>query len=194
MQKTLVRTAFVAALAAACAAPQLAAAGEGTKLKRLYSTFGDAADRYLTSANIIAGKQSEWGYAYFQGMAFTLDEDAVLRKIQLGLSHNSGRNELVVVLRDDVDGKPGSVIRKSIVSDLDEFPHCCEVTQASLKEGVSLKAGVRYWLIMEARGDAYGGWNVNSIDATGTFVVGSPDSGWSPVDNWTLPAVRLLGD
>jgi hypothetical protein len=111
------------------------------------------------------------GYPFqiWQAEAFTPAADAVVTEIDTSLGRQSSGNAGIELgLYADANGVPGKKIKSYHVSQLPAYGQCCGVSTATDKSGISVKAGVQYWVVVSTTPkdvDVYA-WAFNSSDMT----------------------------
>jgi|ERR1035438_5746853 hypothetical protein len=111
------------------------------------------------------------GYPFqiWQAEAFTPTADAVVTEIDTSLGRQSSGNAGIELgLYADANGVPGKKIKSFHVSQLPAYGQCCGVSTATDKAGISVKAGVQYWVVVSTTPkdvDVYA-WAFNSSDMT----------------------------
>jgi len=174
-------------------APLVHAAGDGAILEEIYSNFNsDETDLYdCCEVWDVSTAKSDFHARYTLAMAFTPARDALVRKIQLGLSSVSGNNALSVSLHVDEGGIPGKALQTFLVTDIPPEGKCCEFEVAGPVNRL-VRKGRTYWVVAKASGDTQAGWNFNSIGASGTLAFNA-GSGWQ-IRDLPLGAFRVLGE
>jgi len=174
---------------------QLAFVGSIVRADVIYSNLGPG-DSFDTVAYLVLGPTSNLGVdidiaAPFMGSA----QPTVLASAEMALGHSplSGNNELLVQLRSDVGGSPGSVLASSSVAQVPAGPTL--VTADFSASPVTLQPGNTYWLVADANDDAFLLWFWNN---TGDFGVAErqsdiPGGGWNAFDG-VSPAFRINGN
>ena len=140
-----------------------------TSLRRIagnFSTYPLA--RYFSIwGNTIAQGGSNFPFQAWMGIAFTPASDASVTKIQVSAGHQgSGTTGFEVGLWDDDNGVPGKPLKSIHVKQLPNYGECCKVATAMIPNGVSVKGGTRYWVVVSTTAndtDIYA-WAYNSTD------------------------------
>jgi len=167
--------------------------GDAIHLKEIYSTFSsDEANLYdcciaynLTTAKSLAQARQTLA------IPFTTARPGLVSKVQLGLSYFAGTNAISISLRADDGGLPGKALHTFVVSDIPPGGSCCEVMVAGPKV-MLVKGSTTYWIVAQAKGDTYGGWNLNTANMDGPFAI-NVGNGWQSTTG-TLGALRVLGE
>lgn len=126
-----------------------------TPLTRIFSNLGPAANAYNdTDDFLVAGSASGLGQE-FLGVAFTPKADSTVTVIRAALQFldegNGAPNQINVSLYNDAGGVPGEIIRgPHTITNLPEAGTCCTLATWHLSKGVSVFAGVQYWVVADA--------------------------------------------
>jgi len=166
---------------------------DAANLKEIYSSFnGNEAELYdCCQVWVVSTVKSDFHARYTLAMAFTPARDAIIRRIQLALSSESGRNALSISLHADEGGMPGKALQAFEVKDIPPEGNCCEVESVGPVDTL-VRKGRTYWVVAKASADTEGGWNFNSIGAAGLFAFNTGD-GWQ-IRDLPLGAFRVLGE
>jgi hypothetical protein len=168
-----------------------------SSLKELYSNLNSDPDHLYDChvATGIYGSQAWGGGRTTVGVAFTPDVDAIVRKIDVGLHWDHGTNAFTVSLRADADGVPGDVLHTFQLSDLPPFDDDCSSLARVSTQGIPVKAGTVYWVVVKAYGDTSGGWNQSFPAVRGPVAQNQGDGvGWYLFPEGLKGAFRVLGD
>lgn len=142
------------------------------------------------------GFPENWRAAAFTPAA---NHTATIIKVAVGL--DSGTNGLVLSLNHDDSGVPGKAIAIMQLRDLPQFGTCCTVEIATLRNGVPLAGGTRYWIVLSTNrreSSTAATWLFNDTDQVDSFLeasycpanCGSP-SGWTPYQSDTVTGSGL---
>jgi hypothetical protein len=117
-----------------------------------------------------------------------------LQEVDVALSYTSGKVNKMTVEIDgptDPNGHPHRIKTKLSATAILPGGQCC-VFQALPANGLHLKSGSTYWVVVSTKGDTVGGWNLNSAGLKGLYQTWNGKR-WSPVKG-PLPAVRLIAE
>lgn len=167
------------------------AAQKAESLNEVFSTFGTDSEALYDCCSGWSLNGKATGEMQYIAVAFTPAADANIRKIIVGMGYFGGTPSVSISLRADKGGVPGEELGHFKATDLVEFGNCCE-TEAGRLKGIPVTAGTQYWVAAKPAADLSGGWNWNTVGASGTFA-GRHEDGWYATSG-TLPAIRILGD
>ena len=166
---------------------------DAASLKEIYSNFNSDEAALYDCCNVwvVSTARSDFHARYTLAMAFTPARDAVVRRIQLGLSSVSGNNALSVSLHADEGGMPGKALQTFLLTDIPPEGNCCEVEAAGPVDTL-VRKGRTYWVVAKASANTEAGWNFNSVGASGPFAFNTGE-GWQ-IRDYPLGAFRVLGE
>jgi hypothetical protein len=153
-------------------APTLTAAPqEGLEpgLVIIYSNLGKGDHVYDAIAGMgILGPDT--GQPWPESLAFALvpTKDRIVKKIQVGVTHVSGDNSVVLSLNKDNAGLPGRSLQHWRFVNLPVFGSCCTLQTAKSKQGIPVKKGKTYWVVLRPTAEGLDTWDVWNNDYNGT--------------------------
>ncbi|HEY3637575.1 MAG TPA: choice-of-anchor R domain-containing protein [Rhizomicrobium sp.] len=171
--------------------------------KGLVTIFDNFAHKYpkalyldLTSVEIRGGgggALQSWSAA-----PFTPAADHVVTKIEVPVSIYTGKNGLVLSLNSDADGVPGDALKSWNLKDLPPQGSCCVVETAKDAQGIAIKAGKQYWIVLSTNskeGSTWADWLEESEDQVDSESMANYDNvyGWQPSTITPSLAFAVLG-
>jgi hypothetical protein len=143
------------------------------ELLPIYSTLGPNANPYNGISGVgILGPDAGQPWPQRVGNGFILDADHVVNGIAVAATHVAGPNALIVTLNADDNGQPGEQLGAWYFSGLPEFGTCCKLQLGRSTNGITLKGGQVYWVVLEPWSifpTTYNVWNNDYNDFQGTF-------------------------
>jgi hypothetical protein len=158
----------------------------------VYNNFGPGQTYNSTGAYSITGASIPRLGEGEEALAFTPATTVALVSVQLPLEYIQGTNSLIVSLRPDVGGQPGT-------TPIESFTFTGLSATSTVVEGDSvllphLNVGVTYWIAVFPGGaDTAGGWLLNSTGAVGRSFSAN-GSTWTNTPADTSPALEVLGN
>lgn len=153
-----------------------------SKLVKIYSNLGKGSNVYNSIAGVgILGPDAGQPWPQSVGCGFRPKADHTVTEIQVGATYVQGTNTLVVSLNEDNKGIPGKALRTWHFSNLPTFGSCCTLQTAKYSQGIPVKKGKLYWVVLSPQKkfqDTYDVWNNNFAGTQGTFS-NNIGSGWN---------------
>jgi hypothetical protein len=133
----------------------------------IYSTFGPGDTFDVNIGRSLGGPPSQINWAVAE--AFTPHSKAIFTEVELAAYSDTGGDSMLVQLRDDNLGLPGSVLESLTITDLADYT---EAPSGTLAVGLSilkprLVAGNQYWITASALDGMEGVWQYSSPNVTG---------------------------
>jgi len=157
--------------------------GEPGKLVKIYSTLGKGDDVYNANAGVgILGTDAGQPWPEKVGNGFRPSADHIVTQIRVAASYVSGTNTLIVSLHQDNHGVPGKTLHSWHFANLPDFGTCCALQTGKSKQGIPVKKGRLYWVVLRTSlktPDTYDVWNNDASGLEGTFANDIGD-GWDP--------------
>lgn len=147
------------------------------------------------NAWVVAGRKRNHGSPQYVGMMFTPDRDITVKTITVAVSWAVGTNGVTVSLNRDVAGLPGVALYRERVTDLPPYSSCCRTSTITAREGVRVRAGTPYWVVVKtdkATLDTWALWNDNNMGALGNVATNSGE-GWQAIGPWPNGAFKVTG-
>ena len=164
-------------------------------LKVIYSNLGHGDQAYSSFAGVgIVGKDAGQPLPQWVGIAFTPKTDSVVQVVRVGAGYVSGTNQVAILLDEDDHNTPGHKLHAWAVSNLPEFGTCCVLQTKGDADGIAVKGGTQYWVVLRTLpqgSDTYGVWNDNYQELEGTWA-NNTGQGWH-TSYQALPAVGVYG-
>jgi hypothetical protein len=117
--------------------------------------------------NTIAQGGANFPFQTWVAVAFTPTADATVTKIATSAGRQGGGvSGFEIGLYNDAGGIPGAPIKTVHVAKLPHYGECCDLSVASVPEGIPVTAGTQYWVVVsttENDPDIYA-WAYNSSD------------------------------
>jgi hypothetical protein len=103
------------------------------------------------------------------GAPFLVDHphDFRFETAELALSRWDGTNSLIVRLLSDVGGSPGSELASTTIGGIPDIASPALVSADFSAAGITLEAGMRYWLVADSDLDASMFWHQNTLGQEG---------------------------
>lgn len=123
---------------------------------------------------------------------FTPAAFAKITEVDAALSRNDigARDDLKIEIAGSSMGMPGKV-KWQLTRVPPAGGQCCEYVVARPSQAVHAAPGGNYWIVLKAKGDSAGGWNLNSAGLSGPYAVQGEDNVWTMTEG-PLPAVRII--
>jgi hypothetical protein len=167
----------------------LAFAGAAQAQTVVYDTFNEADQANLfdcCNALTIAGVHRKDAPRSSVAIPFTPEAFAKITEVDVALSGGT----LKVEIAGSTMGLPGRV-KKSWAVDAPAAGQCCTYIAKLPGNPVHAGAGGQYWIVLKAVHYDLGGWNLNTIGASGPYAVRGDDGVWTMTEG-PLPAVRVI--
>jgi hypothetical protein len=153
-----------------------------SKLITIYSNLGKGKNVYNAVAGYgILGPDAGQPWPQSVGCGFRPKADHTVTEIQVAGTYVQGTNSLVVSLNEDSKGIPGKALHTWHFSNLPVFGSCCTLQTAKYVNGIKVKKGELYWVVLSPQKkfrDTYDVWNNNFQGLQGTFS-NNIGSGWN---------------
>jgi hypothetical protein len=180
----------------AALASLLALAGTANAQTALYDTFNEAEQSNLFDCcnyAVFYGSKVE-GRVQDLAVPFTPQADGWITEIDFAFDELRSGGRLAMSLRRDAAGLPGETMHSWIRAKSAQTDTCCayrDLWGGNRSKSIYLpvQAGSTYWFVLRRRGGGEGGWNFNSIGASGPYAIYA-NGAWSMTEG-QLPAVRL---
>jgi hypothetical protein len=162
--------------------PFVPATTASSQLVKIYSNLGKGSNVYNSIAGVgILGPDAGQPWPQSVGCGFRPKADHTVTEIQVGATYVQGTNTLVVSLNEDNKGIPGKTLHTWHFSNLPTFGSCCTLQTAKYSQGIPVKKGKLYWVVLSPQKkfqDTYDVWNNNFAGTQGTFS-NNIGSGWN---------------
>lgn len=172
----------MAYLSAAPAASTTASSDDDTTSTALFSTLADYkhGKYWCCEAYVVEGPvdssgepETEWRVA----APFTLAADSTVDSVAVPIQYGWGNTtDVVVSIREDKKGHPGSIVEKWKLKKLSDGG-CCTLKTVSI-DPVALSGGTQYWLEVstESTSDIFAMWPVTYTDQVNSFTIAQYNS------------------
>jgi len=173
----------MAFVTAAPAASSTASSDDDTTSTALFSTLADYkhGKYWCCEAYVVEGPvdssgnpETEWRVA----APFTLDSASTVDSVAVPIQYVMGNTtDVVVSIREDKKGHPGSIVEKWKLKKLGLAGTCCTLKTVSI-DPVELAAGTQYWLEVatESTSDIFAMWPVTYTDQVNSFTIAQYNS------------------
>jgi hypothetical protein len=163
----------------------------------LYDTFNEADQGDLFDccrSLLVSGKKAPPGRGAV-AVPFTPDGNARITEVDVALSDINGDgsgDRMRVEVAGNALGLPGRVKHSFLVTSPPPAGQCCRFISEEAK-GIPIKAGGHYWIAIKPVGaNTFGGWNLNTVGASGPYAIQIGAGGWTMTEG-SLTAVRIIG-
>ncbi len=152
-----------------------------SKLVKIYSNLGTGSHVYDgVSGYGILGKNAGQMWPQSVACGFRPKAGYTVTELEVGLTYVQGTNIAVLSLNEDDHGLPGKALHSWKFENLPDFGTCCGLQVAKVSQGIPVKKGKLYWVVVSPEQkfqDTYDVWNNDSDGEQGPF---SNDigSGW----------------
>jgi hypothetical protein len=155
-----------------------------------YSNLGDPASYQCCAGATIGGAGSPVGLIS-DAMQFTSGLSGTVSQIDIGLGWVTGENSATVSLwTTGSDNTPGIELGSWVVTNQPTFGTTTTELTTITNTGVSLSAGLQYFLVIDGANTTWDAWNFNSTGATGVEEQNS-GNGWNQFPGSTLGAFDI---
>jgi hypothetical protein len=156
----------------------------------IYDTFneGDQANLF-DCCNVVPVDGANAVEPQSVAVPFVPEVFAKIRELDVALSAFDG-NQMIVSITGSSMGLPGRV-KKSFPRAAPAGGQCCAYIAMLPAQAVHAEAGGQYWIVVEGKKAAKGGWNLNSAGLSGPYAVKGADGVWTMTEG-PLPAVRVI--
>jgi hypothetical protein len=111
-------------------------------LVKIYSNLGPPHQRYDANRG---WKIREY---HWVAMPFTIEADATITQIKIGIQHVSKTNSFTLYLVEDAEGLPlGQVDGQWSLNHLPPVGSCCTLKVVNDSQGIKVQKGEKYWLV-----------------------------------------------
>lgn len=167
----------------------------------LSRVFDNLAEKYpdglywAYSSWSVCGPNAGCGAQVWLATSFTPTADANVTRLEVAVKLISGSNHLVLSLRSDNAGLPGTVLQKWVLKNLLPQGTCCE-TKAGTSTGIPVKAAHQYWIVLSTdtnSKDTFAGWSYNDTSQLAPVALArNYGSGWSVAGQAPAPAFAVF--
>jgi len=164
------------------------------RLVTIYSNLGTGNEVYSAGAGVgVLGKNAGQPHPQWSAFGFTPTADHTVNAIRVGVSYVSGTNEVVMSLNENNGGLPGKVLHTWTFTGLPTFGTCCVLQTAKTKQGIAVKKGTMYWVVLRTSvDDTFDVWNNDFGGQQGPYS-NNTGNGWQDGGIQQLGAFGVFG-